>query len=63
MNTSLLVSNPSSIYPAYCFSASPTYHKWVKLTATDVHALRREPTFEGMRREQWQNFQPHTNMR
>jgi len=34
------------IYPAYCFGASPTYNKWVKLTATDVHALRREPGFE-----------------
>ncbi|KAI9654448.1 MAG: hypothetical protein M1831_005414 [Alyxoria varia] len=40
-------SLPASIYPAFCFKASPTYNKWVKLTAADVHALRREPGFEG----------------
>ncbi len=39
-----------TIYPAYCFPASPTYDVWVKLTAADVHALREEPGFEGMYR-------------
>jgi len=41
------------IYPAYCFTSSPTYNKWVKLTAVDTHALRREPGFEGMRRNRY----------
>ncbi|KAI9714618.1 MAG: hypothetical protein M1828_001155 [Chrysothrix sp. TS-e1954] len=27
------------LYPAHTFSLSPTYHKWVKLTALDLHAL------------------------
>lgn len=35
------------VYPAYCYSRSPTFHKWVKLTAADVHALRQERGFEG----------------
>lgn len=35
------------IYPAYCYAASPTYNAWVKLTAADVHGLRRQPGFEG----------------
>jgi len=35
------------IYPAYTFSASPTFNKWVKLTAVDVHALRHVTGFEG----------------
>ncbi|TKA66587.1 hypothetical protein B0A49_08579 [Cryomyces minteri] len=38
---------PAHIYPAHCFTASPTYNAWVKLTAADVHALRAEPGFEG----------------
>lgn len=30
-----------TFYPAYCYSASPTWSKWVKLTCWDVHnALR-----------------------
>ncbi|KAF2468644.1 uncharacterized protein BDR25DRAFT_290439 [Lindgomyces ingoldianus] len=33
------------IYPAYCFTASPTYNVWVKLTAADVQALRTEPQY------------------
>lgn len=40
------------IYPAYCHNVSPTYWKWVKLTAADVHALRAERGFEGMTRAQ-----------
>lgn len=36
------------IYPAFCFQASPTYNKWVKLTAADVHGLRSHPGFEGI---------------
>ena len=34
------------LYPAYCFRASPTYDKWVKITAADVQALRSEPDFQ-----------------
>ena len=36
-----------AIYPAYCFGASPTYNKWVKLTAADVQGLRTQSGFEG----------------
>jgi hypothetical protein len=36
-----------SIYPAYTFSASPTWFAWVKLTAADIHGLRTEPAFHG----------------
>ena len=33
-------------YPAYCYTASPTYFTWVKLTASDIHcALRSRPGF------------------
>lgn len=39
------------LYPAYCFSKSPTYNTWVKLTARDVHNLRAEPGFEGAGRD------------
>ncbi|KAF2400866.1 hypothetical protein EJ06DRAFT_509826 [Trichodelitschia bisporula] len=35
------------LYPAYTFRASPTYFAWVRLPATDIHTLRREPGFEG----------------
>ena len=35
------------IYPAYTFTASSTFSKWVKLTAADVHGLRTLPNFEG----------------
>ncbi|THX28231.1 hypothetical protein D6C77_02355 [Aureobasidium pullulans] len=35
------------VHNAKYFSASPTYNKWVKLTAADVHALREVPGFEG----------------
>ncbi len=34
-------------YPAYCFSISPTFNAWVKLTAADVHALTIHRGFEG----------------
>ncbi|KAL5113294.1 hypothetical protein ACEQ8H_008828 [Pleosporales sp. CAS-2024a] len=34
-----------TLYPAYCFRASATYDAWVKLTAADVHALRREQDY------------------
>ena len=37
----------NSIYPAYCFSRSPTFNTWVKLTCADIHQLRAEPGFEG----------------
>ncbi|MCJ1372468.1 hypothetical protein MMC20_003693 [Loxospora ochrophaea] len=39
-----------SFYPRYCFSASPTYNTWVKLTAAGVHALTTQPGFEGQTR-------------
>ncbi|CAD0097121.1 unnamed protein product [Aureobasidium vineae] len=35
------------VHNAKYFFASPTYNKWVKLTAADVHALRQVPGFEG----------------
>ncbi|KAG9518197.1 hypothetical protein KCU93_g8476, partial [Aureobasidium melanogenum] len=35
------------IHNAKYFYASPTYDKWVKLSAADVHALREVPGFEG----------------
>jgi hypothetical protein len=35
------------IHNAKYFFASPTYNKWVKLTAADIHALRQIPGFEG----------------
>ncbi|CAD0113574.1 unnamed protein product, partial [Aureobasidium uvarum] len=35
------------VHNAKYFFASPTYNKWVKLTAADVHALREVPGFEG----------------
>ncbi|KAG9766426.1 hypothetical protein KCU95_g18066, partial [Aureobasidium melanogenum] len=35
------------IHNAKYFFASPTYNKWVKLSAADVHALREVPGFEG----------------
>lgn len=30
--------SPLTFYPAYCFQASDTYTKWVKLTARDIHS-------------------------
>lgn len=36
------------IYPAFCNVDSPTFNKWVKLTAADVHGLRRDPAFESL---------------
>ena len=40
---------PPSIpfYPAYCFSASPTFSTWAKFTAADVHTLTTREGFEG----------------
>ncbi|KIV92444.1 hypothetical protein PV10_03741 [Exophiala mesophila] len=26
-----------TFYPAYCFPSSPTYHKWVNITASSIH--------------------------
>ncbi|KAI4720259.1 hypothetical protein E4T48_03463 [Aureobasidium sp. EXF-10727] len=43
------------VHNAKYFFASPTYNKWVKLTAADVHALREMPGFEG------QNVYFHSN--
>jgi Telomere regulation protein Stn1 len=37
-----------TFYPAYCYTASPTYFTWVKLTAFDIHhALATRRGFEG----------------
>jgi hypothetical protein len=37
-----------TFYPAYCYTASPTYFAWVKLTAVDVHnTLYSRRGFEG----------------
>ncbi|KAL1877328.1 hypothetical protein VTK73DRAFT_8781 [Phialemonium thermophilum] len=37
----------STIYPRYCFHLSPTIYRLCPLRATDVHALRTHPGFEG----------------
>ena len=37
-------------YPAYCFSLSPTYNTWAKLSIKDVHALHERSGFEGQTR-------------
>ncbi|KXG48010.1 Nucleic acid-binding, OB-fold [Penicillium griseofulvum] len=34
-------------YPAFCFKASPTHFTWVKMSAADVHRLRRSSSFVG----------------
>ncbi|KAL2794695.1 hypothetical protein BJX66DRAFT_303286 [Aspergillus keveii] len=34
-----------TFYPAFCFKASPTHFAWVKLTASDVHRLRKRVEF------------------
>ncbi|KAF3480533.1 OB-fold nucleic acid binding domain-containing protein [Arthroderma uncinatum] len=36
-----------TFYPAYCYKASPTHFTWVKLSAADVHRLRRRMGYEG----------------
>jgi hypothetical protein len=36
-----------TFYPAFCFKASPTHFAWVKLTASDVHRLRKRVEFAG----------------
>ncbi|KAI9658886.1 MAG: hypothetical protein M1821_001846 [Bathelium mastoideum] len=44
------------IYPAWCFSASPTYNIWVKLTAAEVHKLQpAKGDFEGQKLYFWVN--------
>ena len=41
-----MAAEPLTFYPAYTFSASPTYFAWVKLTAHDIrHVLRSRPGF------------------
>jgi hypothetical protein len=40
-------ARPYRLYPAYYYSASPTYDAWVKLTIADVQALRSEREFPG----------------
>lgn len=35
-------------YPAYCFSLSPTYNTWARLTAADVHALKDREGYDSM---------------
>jgi hypothetical protein len=42
-----LPARPYRLYPAYYYSASPTYDAWVKLTIADVQALRSEREFPG----------------
>ena len=37
-----------TFYPAYCFSVSPTYNAWVRLTARLVHGLQSKDEFDGM---------------
>ena len=38
---------PLALYPAYCFSLSPTFNVWARLTAASVHALQERAGFEG----------------
>ena len=38
---------PLTFYPAYCFSLSPTYDTWARLTVAEVHALTEREGFEG----------------
>ena len=38
---------PLIFYPAYCFSLSPTYDTWARLTVAEVHALEEREGFEG----------------
>ncbi|KAI9811247.1 MAG: hypothetical protein M1827_005579 [Pycnora praestabilis] len=52
--TTVLPASPRD-YSAYCYSASPTFNTWVKLTAANVHALQIKSGFEG------QNIYFHTN--
>ena len=33
-------------YPSYCFRVSPTYNTWVRLTASDIHALTQPIEFD-----------------
>ena len=40
-----------TFYNAYCFDLSPTYHKWARLTAADVHELKERDGFQGMLKE------------
>lgn len=42
------LSAPLTFYPAYCFTLSPTYNSWARLSVTDVHALDERPGFEGL---------------
>lgn len=49
MSRRLQERSSRKLYPAYCFPESPTYNAWVKLTAADVHGLREEPAFAGIR--------------
>ncbi|KAL4893206.1 hypothetical protein BDV59DRAFT_33351 [Aspergillus ambiguus] len=38
--------NELVFYPAFCFRAAPTHFAWVKMSAADVHRLKRRPGFE-----------------
>lgn len=38
---------PLTFHPAYCFSLSPTYSTWARLTVSDVLALKEREGFEG----------------
>ncbi|MCJ1408087.1 hypothetical protein MMC19_002160 [Ptychographa xylographoides] len=44
-----------TFYPAYCFSTSPTFNTWAKLTIADIHGLRNRSGYEG------QNLYFHLN--
>jgi hypothetical protein len=55
-------ARPYRLYPAYCFSASPTFNTWVKLTAANVQALRSEPDFQGSVSDHTQLRLPPTTM-
>ncbi|PGH08518.1 hypothetical protein AJ80_07838 [Polytolypa hystricis UAMH7299] len=46
---------PYTFYPAFCHKLSPTFFRWVKMRAVDVHRLQRRNGFEG------QNLYFHLN--
>ena len=40
-------STSLTFYPAYCFSASPTFNAWARLLSSDIHSLKEREGFEG----------------
>ena len=51
---------PLTFYPAYCFSLSPTYDTWARLTVAEAHALKEREGFEGTISQTLLMFPLHT---